>query len=906
MEDLRKKAAEAYKEITRIMHAGYEMADRNWLMQETSALTDLEALQTYPAQERAARYVHQLLLDNGFDAELLTFPADGKTTYLDMCMPLAWDASVGRLTVKNGAELFDDPVIADFEKLPIHLVKHSVATPEGGVEVKVVTEAQMMAGEDCTGAMVLLEPNTRATSPVINQVLELGAMGFICEYLLNPMDKPDDVYWANAATDRKGWHVTAGGRDFIGFQISPRNGRKLRQAAVYGNASVLVESDGRRYEGELQAVTALIPGKQKKELWMLAHTCEPFAVDDCLGVIGGIGVVKTMGKMIEEGILPPLEFSIRLVFAMEVYGFAAVADRFGGNLSNRAFGGINMDMLFGGKFNTVQVFYAPLGVPFYGNFILKMVSDIYNQEFQYPPVTDMYLSHHDDMFLGDSTTGVPTVWPCGGEVDGKNRVTHHHNSSWDQSYLDDENYARAIGYFTAWAAGVACMNAQWIPAFAAASAQLAQGFLNHEATLDTPIGAPQDRMVYLTDAMRRALRNFKLAAPVPEVDALADGLVIPVAKETKQKDMPWLDYADKLIPTRLTTGLPFDEVRVPHGQKKELPAGVIYSPFSIALSNMDGKKTLKQVICEASWERHTAMTNHTVRDFVTAALFLGDWGYLAIDNPMRVTKPMILEALKNVGVQKGDVLLVHSGLSYLGHVVGGAETLLDALTEAVGEEGTILLPVFTRPYIAFEGSINKSSIFRPACEEFHDRIFTGAVPKALLHRTGVKRSAHATHAWCGVGKMAEYCLSAQTQLEPPASENSPMAKALELGGKALFVGVDIHSNTFLHYLEDKADAPYLGNAVVKVKDAKGNLHTEVIHKHLPGHRSFYGYTPKEGKFYINALKKGLQIAEEPLGCGRVQMMDLKQLDAIGMEMFREDPLATLCDDPACVFCKKFR
>lgn len=906
MKNLTQKAAEAYEQLSKIMHAGYEMADREWLMRETSALADLEAVQTFPAYERAARYTHQLLLDNGFDSELLTFPADGKTVYQDMCMPLAWDATVGRLTVKSSSVSFDNPVIADFEKLPIHLVKHSIATPEGGITTRVVTEAQMMAGEDCTGAMVLLEAETRATSGIINQVMDLGAIGFISEYLTNPMDKPDDVYWANAATDRAGWHVTAGGRDFIGFQISPRNGRKLRQAATYGSPTVLVESDGRRYEGDLHAVTALIPGKQKKELWMLAHTCEPFAVDDCIGVVGSIGVVKTMLKMIEDGLLPPLEFSIRLVFAMEVYGFAAVVDHFGGTLVDRAFGGINMDMMFGGKFNAVQVFYAPLAVPFYGNFILKMVSDLYNKEFQYPHATDMYLSHHDDMFLGDATIGLPTVWPLGEEVDSKNHVTHHHNSSWTADYLDEENYARAMGYYTAWTAGVACMNADMIPGFAAASAELAQGMLNYEASLDTYIGEPQARMTYLGDAMRRAIKNYKLAADVPEIDALADSLVIPEAKETEQEQMPWLDYADKLVPTRLTNGLPFDRTKAPHSKRKALPGSVIYSPFSIALSNMDGKKTLKQVICEASWERHTAMTDKSVKDFVTGALFLGDWGYLSIENPTTVTKPMIVQALKNVGVKKGDVLLVHSGLSYLGHVDGGAETLLDALIETVGEDGTILLPVFTRPYIAFEGSLNKSRIFRPACEEFQDRIFTGAVPKALLHRPGTKRSAHATHAWCGVGKMADYCLSAQTLLEPPASENSPMAKALELGGKVVFIGSDIHSNTFLHYLEDKANAPYLENAVVKVKDADGKLHTEVIHKHLPGHRSFYGYTPREGKFYKAAFEKGLQVAVEPLGFSRVQMMDLKQLDTIGMELFREDPLATLCDSPTCAFCRKFR
>ena len=68
-----------------------------------------------------------------------------------------------------------------------------------------------------------------------------------------------DVPHTVAATDAGGWNVTADDRDFIGFSISPRNGRKLRHAVTFGGARVRVESDARRYVGTLPAVTALIP-----------------------------------------------------------------------------------------------------------------------------------------------------------------------------------------------------------------------------------------------------------------------------------------------------------------------------------------------------------------------------------------------------------------------------------------------------------------------------------------------------------------------------------------------------------------------------------------------------------------------------------------------------------------------
>jgi len=41
------------------------------------------------------------------------------------------------------------------------------------------------------------------------------------------------------------------------------------------------------------------------------------------------------------------------------------------------------------------------------------------------------------------------------------------------------------------------------------------------------------------------------------------------------------------------------------------------------------------------------------------------------------------------------VVLVHSSLSGIGYVPGGVETLIDALLQSVGEEGTIVVPTIT-------------------------------------------------------------------------------------------------------------------------------------------------------------------------------------------------------------------
>ena len=57
-----------------------------------------------------------------------------------------------------------------------------------------------------------------------------------------------------------------------------------------------------------------------------------------------------------------------------------------------------------------------------------------------------------------------------------------------------------------------------------------------------------------------------------------------------------------------------------------------------------------------------------------------------------VTMKTIADGLRQIGIQKGDVLLVHSSLKSLGRVAGGADTVINALIDTIGPEGTLVMP----------------------------------------------------------------------------------------------------------------------------------------------------------------------------------------------------------------------
>ena len=57
-----------------------------------------------------------------------------------------------------------------------------------------------------------------------------------------------------------------------------------------------------------------------------------------------------------------------------------------------------------------------------------------------------------------------------------------------------------------------------------------------------------------------------------------------------------------------------------------------------------------------------------------------------------VIKSEIADALKSVGLHAGDSVMVHTSLGRIGYVCGGAQTVIEALIEVVGQQGTIMMP----------------------------------------------------------------------------------------------------------------------------------------------------------------------------------------------------------------------
>ncbi|MBQ7119888.1 MAG: DUF4910 domain-containing protein [Oscillospiraceae bacterium] len=884
------------------------MLDLDWFLEHTINIYRHERKQTYPGIEKAARYIYDLLVKEGFDAEYLEFPADGKTHYQDKCMAIGWDVSKMSLEILTNVPGISNPVIADYEREPISAVKHSVATPPEGLDVNIITESQMKMGADVKGALVLLDPGTRPNCAPVRMLLDLGAIGWVSDFSENPTVNPDSVFWSNGGTEYGVWHINAGDREFTSFMINEKNGRALRQACSNGTVKAHIFSDGNRYESKLPAVTALLPGKDKREIWVVAHTCEPLINDDSNGVVASIGMLKALRELSEKGEID-LKYSVRVVFASELYGMTAVCEHFGGDLSKRAIGGINMDGFTSTKDKTKHHMFSSKeasDIPgFAGNIILDNTDKHFKKN--YPEIDILKRDHGmgDDTFFGDSSIGMPTVWishaPYG----------YHHNSAQDESLIDLSMAGANFAYSLEWVRAMASLTEEEVSAILPDAVKKANEVLEAEAKREIRPGIDAvARMEYLKNREVCKIKNLALWGKEAEINAAAEGVKLPSdipPSPEKVAETPWYDYCENFVFSRAMRGFPHDCENVPDEKKNVGYGGMLYQRFAEVFSKMDGVKNLRTAIDEAEWDKGFVFPEAEIKRWLHNCIMFSEYGFLNMQAKCPLTKEGLSDALKKLGVKEGETLVVHSGVSGLGYLEGGADAMLEALCETLGENGTLMAPAFTNPYLVFDGSINKGHVFRPYDTrkngELRDKtVRTGLLPKAMLKRADSFRSGHATHEWVAMGKDAENIVSGHGFLDAPTGETSPLGKALNKNASVVFLGCNPGANTFLHYVETMAGVRYTEPAVVQYIDESGKKRNAMIDKHLFGCRNFYSGIDND--YYREAIKRGLHIEKVTFGLATLYKMELRELYDITMQMIREDEFALLCKKPGCPFCEK--
>lgn len=166
-------------------------------------------------------------------------------------------------------------------------------------------------------------------------------------------------------------------------------------------------------------------------------------------------------------------------------------------------------------------------------------------------------------------------------------------------------------------------------------------------------------------------------------------------------------------------------------------------------------------------------------------------------NQGQVTAAELRDGLAAVGLTAGEVVFVHSSLSAFGHVVGGADTVIDALLATLGPEGTLVMPTFT--WGAFHDAQRvELDLARTPCE-------TGRIPETFRQRPGVQRSLHLCHSVAAIGPQTELAMGDGIH---PFARGGTFDALYRLGAWNLMLGTGFGCCTALHAAEELERVPY--------------------------------------------------------------------------------------------------
>lgn len=249
--------------------------------------------------------------------------------------------------------------------------------------------------------------------------------------------------------------------------------------------------------------------------------------------------------------------------------------------------------------------------------------------------------------------------------------------------------------------------------------------------------------------------------------------------------------------------------------------------------------------------------------------------------------------LKNLGVNKGDTLLVRAGLRAVGQMESNhIGDFIDVLLDAVGEEGTIVGLSFTNSFFIKK---NKTIIF-----DGTNPSYTGAFANLMLQHAGAVRSRHPTNSYVAIGKNAHFILNDHDE---NSGAYEPIRKIVELDGKMILIGCAGSSPGF---------------TTTHLAEVDLGLHKRIIFPWLTG-----AYYKKDGtirlfkrpdlgscsstfyRFYGHYIKHEL-LRQGYVGDAYSILINAKKAYALDLQILEEDPRITICNNPACRLCRARR
>ena len=259
-----------------------------------------------------------------------------------------------------------------------------------------------------------------------------------------------------------------------------------------------------------------------------------------------------------------------------------------------------------------------------------------------------------------------------------------------------------------------------------------------------------------------------------------------------------------------------------------------------------------------------------------------------------VTRESIADDLSRLGIEKGDVVFLHSSLKSLGWVEGGADAVIAAFLDVVGSDGLVIVPTLSFTFVRHHPGQRG---YNPKRTPSH----AGKITDTLWRRPNAYRSKHPTHSIAAIGKRAQELVEGHDKTST-FGKDGPYRRYVDWGAKILFLGVDGRCNTTLHAIEDWLDLPYLQVETALVEDQNGEPQVVEVTKSPSGHRDFY----QRGCKVQRLLESSGIIRRGKVGAADTFWMPSQDMVELVVKGIYEEPTLLLCDREDCEFCTKYR
>lgn len=191
--------------------------------------------------------------------------------------------------------------------------------------------------------------------------------------------------------------------------------------------------------------------------------------------------------------------------------------------------------------------------------------------------------------------------------------------------------------------------------------------------------------------------------------------------------------------------------------------------------------------------------------------------------------------LQRIGVRRGVTLMVHSSLSSIGWVVGGPATVVTVIQDAVGVDGTTVMPSAT-PYCADPATWKTPRVPDECLEKVREHLpvfdiqttptSMGAIPEAFRNWPGTVRSNHPLESICARGPLAAE-ITSEHSLAFSEGRGGLFGKLFDLDSWVLLVGVGFNRCTALHFAESLSSKRRVASVRFPVQEEGRRVWVEV-------------------------------------------------------------------------------